>query len=183
MIEYLHTKAKTNKNLSDYRTLFSEPTIVPEKDSILGFIRSLALTGFIESTMGIVLSNVCTSEIHTLGGDEIEANIDARDFHILIDSIENHSLAYHLDLLPDQQIELSWWLACIPLKSSSDHDSLLEQIKKAKKSTEIKRYSDADLAEGPLDMGTNFVHIIWLDSLIKQKKQSDTSSSPQSTND
>tara|TARA_B100001142_G_scaffold214805_1_gene212889 strand:+ start:2234 stop:3769 length:1536 start_codon:yes stop_codon:yes gene_type:complete len=170
MMNYLQTKNLLDKKLDDYRKLFSVPTIVPVKDSRKGFERSLALTGFIESTIGSVLSNICTSEIHTLGGDEIEANIDARDFHILIDVIEKHSLDYHLDLLPNSEIELSWWLACIPLQSSSEHDSLLKQIKRAKNGTEIKKYRDADSSDGPLDMGTNFVHIIWLDSLIELDK-------------
>ena len=57
--------------------------------------------------------------------------------------------------------------ACIPLQSSSEHDSLLKQIKRAKNGTEIKKYSDANSSDGPLDMGANFVHIIWLDSLIE----------------
>ena len=167
ILDYKHLRARQPRDFAVLKDLFELPFGIPVRPSeggpIEGFKRSLVLTGFIESTIGAVISNVYTTKIHTLGGDEIEADIDPRDFHLLIEAIEKHSLDYYMELRPTADIELSWWLACF---NQQELGAGFERtIKAAKDEYRPTKVGTANSSIGPLDMGTKFVHVIWSEYL------------------
>ena len=176
VVLYKSLRSERPRDFNVLSALFEQPIpVLPrEQGPVPGFKSSQRLTGFIESTIGAVISNVNTTEIHTLGGDEIEADIDSRDFHILVEAIEKHSLDYYIELLPDEDIELSWWLACSHQEDIDSGEIMLQHIKRAKSEFRPTRVAEAKSSQGPLDMGTKFVHVIWSDYL-KQIKRSDDS--------
>ena len=136
-----------SKDMGDDRSVYFVPNRT-RAQTIEGFSKSREMTAMIESTFGMVMADMTPESILSMGGDEMIARVVGESFYEIVESVENHSLKFHTDVIRgDEEPRLLWWAMLCKEDEIGD----------------LTKTGFKDTLRGFEDWGPRFVNPMWPD--------------------